>query len=209
MTNTTSASWSDLSGQIDQLAVEFHGQRCAGEARADRFRHRRARHRPVEATPDLSGRVMAGMGVSAPSTAETPVYGVGATARKSHDLWVNAQCRRLHGAHRVAAQHRGPRPASREPVAPRAAVPAPSRWQRPTPASPGGVRQPVTPCSTVSIGAPRSTRPRAGPWPVPRSPRGRTLPAASRHGRPRRPAATPLAYHGAHPPNAAGRQRPT
>ncbi len=52
----------DLGGQIDQLAVELHGQRGAGEARADRFRHRRARHRPVEAAHGFVGQGNGGHG---------------------------------------------------------------------------------------------------------------------------------------------------
>ena len=52
----------DLSGQIHQLAVELHGEGGAREARADRFRHRRARHRPVEAAHGLVGQGYGGHG---------------------------------------------------------------------------------------------------------------------------------------------------
>ena len=46
----------DLRCQIDQLAVELHRQGGAGEAGTDRFRHRRARHRRVEAAHGLVGQ---------------------------------------------------------------------------------------------------------------------------------------------------------
>ena len=52
----------DLGGQIDQLAIELHGEGRAGEARADRFRHRRAHHRPVETAHGFIGQGYGGHG---------------------------------------------------------------------------------------------------------------------------------------------------
>ena len=70
----------DLGGQIDQLAVQLHGQGGAGEARTDRCRHRRARHRPVEAAHGFVGQGDGGHGRFGSFLGGNAVYGVGATA---------------------------------------------------------------------------------------------------------------------------------
>ena len=46
--------------QVHQPAVQLHGQGGAGEAGTDRRRHRRARHRPVEAAHGFVGQCNGG-----------------------------------------------------------------------------------------------------------------------------------------------------
>ena len=81
----------------------------------------------------------------------------GHTLRKSHDLPVNVERRRLHRGDRAAAAAR-----PRAPGAPSASrcsagsASAASIAAASAAGSPGGTRQPVTPCSTVSTGPPRS-----------------------------------------------------
>ena len=133
----------------------------------------------------------------------------GTSLYKTHELPVNGQRRRLHGAHRIAAQHRGTRPAA-ECLALRDGQRQrrlDRRRQR------TGIAGRHTPAGHAMLRlSPPDRRGRrrspAVPSPAPRSPRVRMPRAGSRRARRHRPASAPPACRRIRRPGAAGRRRP-